>query len=318
MIKNKILGLVASVTIAGAILVGLSPHKIGDTNSSTNIQNTVLLAAPQTTTINAQNSTYNSISYNTTLNNYVSKELQNYISNTGNGGQTVQDNLYTAINPANDANELQYLNVNQYRDINEQGLSTLLENKGVFNGQAQSFINAAKKYNIDPLYLVAKSAQETGWGTTTFAKGITISQIANTNKPIYNSNGDLTGYQMINLSSPVTVYNLFGIGAYDASSSFPNKTQILGTTYAYNHGWTSVPAAIDGAAQFLSTNYLHSKTSNQITPFEIRFNPNTNEIWHQYATDINYPVEVANTMSKYMYLYNSNDTFTFSVPTFNQ
>lgn len=316
MIKNKLLGLVASITIAGVVILSLPPHNIEDTK----VQNKVLLTAPVASkdlTLTAQNSTYNTISYNTTLSNYISNELQNYISNTGEGGQTVQNNLYAAINPANDDNELQYLNVNQYRNINEDELATILQGKGVFSGQTQTFINAAKQYNIDPLYLVAKSAQETGWGTTTFAKGITISQIANTNAPIYNSNGELTGYQMINLSAPVTVYNLFGIGAYNASSSFPNKTQILGTTYAYNHGWTSISSAINGAAQFLSTNYLHSTTSNQITPFEIRFNPNTNEIWHQYATDINYPVEIANTIGKYSDLYSPGDIFTFSVPTFN-
>ena len=44
---------------------------------------------------------------------------------------------------------------------------------------------------------------------------------------------------MIKLSKPVTVYNLFGIGAKDNSSVFPNRALILGTTYAYNRGWRS-------------------------------------------------------------------------------
>ena len=45
---------------------------------------------------------------------------------------------------------------------------------------------------------------------------------------------------MIKLSKPVTVYNLFGIGAYDNLPTFTNRALILGTTYAYNKGWTSV------------------------------------------------------------------------------
>ncbi len=51
---------------------------------------------------------------------------------------------------------------------------------------------------------------------------------------------------MIPLSKPVTVYNLFGIGAKDNSSVFPNRALILGTTYAYNRGWTSIENAIKG------------------------------------------------------------------------
>ena len=120
---------------------------------------------------------------------------------------------------------------------------------------------------------------------------------------------------MIKLSKPVTVYNLFGIGAKDNSSVFPNRALILGTTYAYNRGWTSIENAIKGAAEFVSLNYVHSSRYSQNTLYKMRYNQNVSNIWHQYATTPWYASIIADIMRSYQDLYLENN-FTFDVPVF--
>ncbi|MGU8377267.1 SH3 domain-containing protein [Clostridium perfringens] len=219
------------------------------------------------------------------------------------------------INPAKATNKLQFLRIDKFRSVNVSGLSSRLSNKGVLTGQGQAFVNAAKAFNIDPIYLVAQCLHETGNGTSKLAKGVTITEIADESKPIYNGNGQLVGYHMIKLSKPVTVYNLFGIGAKDNSSVFPNRALILGTTYAYNRGWTSIENAIKGAAEFVSLNYVHSSRYSQNTLYKMRYNQNVSNIWHQYATTPWYASSIADIMRSYQDLYLENN-FTFDVPVF--
>ncbi|EGT3617722.1 cell surface protein, partial [Clostridium perfringens] len=219
------------------------------------------------------------------------------------------------INPAKATNKLQFLRIDKFRAVNVSGLSSRLNNKGVLTGQGQAFVDAARAYNIDPIYLVAQCLHETGNGTSKLAKGVTITEIADESNPIYNSYGQLIGYKMIPLSRPVTVYNLFGIGAKDNSSAFPNRALILGTTYAYNRGWTSIESAIKGAAAFVSLNYVHSSTYGQNTLYKMRYNQNIANMWHQYATTPWYASGIADIMSGYQDLYLDNN-FTFDVPVF--
>ncbi len=168
--------------------------------------------------------------YGVSLNEYIKLQQRNNPSNYS------YSEFEKYINPAKATNKLQFLRIDKFRSVNVSGLSSRLSNKGVLTGQGQAFVNAAKAFNIDPIYLVAQCLHETGNGTSKLAKGVTITEIADESKPIYNGNGQLVGYHMIKLSKPVTVYNLFGIGAKDNSSVFPNRALILGTTYAYNRG----------------------------------------------------------------------------------
>ena len=63
---------------------------------------------------------------------------------------------------------------------------------------------------------------ETNYGKSTLAKGQTM-----------------TSYKGKPLSSPVKVYNFFGIGAIDGSAN------LSGAEAAYANGWTSVESTID-------------------------------------------------------------------------
>ena len=247
--------------------------------------------------------------YGVSLNEYIKLQQRNNHSNYS------YSEFEKYINPAKATNKLQFLRIDKFRSVNVSGLSSRLSNKGVLTGQGQAFVNAAKAFNIDPIYLVAQCLHETGNGTSKLAKGVTITEIADESKPIYNGNGQLVGYHMIKLSKPVTVYNLFGIGAKDNSSVFPNRALILGTTYAYNRGWTSIENAIKGAAEFVSLNYVHSSRYSQNTLYKMRYNQNVSNIWHQYATTPWYASSIADIMRSYQDLYLENN-FTFDVPVF--
>ncbi|WP_142975582.1 SH3 domain-containing protein [Clostridium perfringens] len=247
--------------------------------------------------------------YGVSLNEYIKLQQRNNPSNYS------YSEFEKYINPAKATNKLQFLRIDKFRSVNVSGLSSRLSNKGVLTGQGQAFVNAAKAFNIDPIYLVAQCLHETGNGTSKLAKGVTITEIADESKPIYNGNGQLVGYHMIKLSKPVTVYNLFGIGAKDNSSVFPNRALILGTTYAYNRGWTSIENAIKGAAEFVSLNYVHSSRYSQNTIYKMRYNQNVSNIWHQYATTPWYASSIADIMRSYQDLYLENN-FTFDVPVF--
>ena len=221
------------------------------------------------------------------------------------------------INPAK-CHRFEFLELDKYRDINVQKLNNMLisKNAGVLKGQGQTFVNVAKKYNLDPLYFVAQSLHETGYGKSTLAKGVTITQIANTDKPIKDVNGNITGYEMISLDKPTTVYNLYGIGAQDNLPTMPNRALILGTTYAYNKGWTSVEKALDGAGDFLQSNYIHSTKYDQNTLYKIRYNPSKTYIWHQYATTPWYSRDIALFINSYKSFY-INPNFTYDKPLFD-
>ena len=234
---------------------------------------------------------------------------------------------YMDVNQAN--NKLQFLRIDTYRDIDATLLNSKLAGKGVLEGQGQNIANAAKSKNIDPVYFIAQSILETGHGKSALAQGITITEIADESKPIYKTDEEgnkildgngkeiLIGYEMIPLSQPTTVYNLYGIGAKDNLPEFTNRARILGTTYAYNKGWTSVEAAINGAASFVADNYIHSSKYNQNTVYKFRFNPSKQYIWHQYATDVAYADKVGKLMEQFKDVYTGRE-FTLDIPIFKE
>ena len=221
------------------------------------------------------------------------------------------------INPNKASNIEQFLRLDEFRNVSVSKLNSYLSNSGILAGHAKGFVDACKKFDIDPIYFIAQSIHETGHGKSKLAMGVKITEIANPNKEIRNSKGELIGYEMIKLDKPVTVYNLFGIGAYDNSKAFPNRALILGTTYAYTHGWTSVDKAIEGAAKFVSDNYINSSTYKQNTLYKMRFIPNVDLIWHQYATTPWYAKEIGDLMHEMRGMYSGKNDFVYDMPKFN-
>lgn len=204
------------------------------------------------------------------------------------------------LNPSNftksDQGMMQFLRIDKYKEgITESELNSYLNSlpnasngKNVFYNKASAFLTSAKKYNIDVTYLVSHAMWETGYGTSALAKGQTISTYKG--KKI----------------TPTTVYNFFGIGAIDKSAN------VSGAEAAYSNGWTSVEKAIDGAAKWISENYIHNEKFNQNTLYKMRFN--YDQTWHQYATDVNWANGISKIMLNMVHFYDNASNLSFEIP----
>ena len=251
--------------------------------------------------------------YPNTMKKYVAGELKEFDAIHGNKLtksqlESYSKQLSTAINPKAADTMFEFLEINKFRNVNVDELNAALENMGVFKGQGQAFVNAAKKYGMDPIYLLSQSILETNHGHSNFANGITIDSIQHITK---NKEGKIIKITNEKLSKPVTVYNFFGIGAYNSDPNYA-------LTYAYNHGWFTPADAIEGGAKMLHDDYLYNEVK-QVTPYEIRYINGTNDqMWHQYSSDIQYAQTLGELIKQYSYLYNSNDTFTFGIPKFQE
>ncbi len=205
-----------------------------------------------------------------------------------NGGMSYATESETAeyMNPNSfytDAYKYQFLDLSKPNNVSEETLNNYLADKGVMKGMGAAFIEAAKEYNVSEVYLVAHACLESGNGTSQLAIGVEV-------------NG-------------TTVYNLFGIGAYDAN---PVGN---GSQRAYSQGWTSVEAAIKGGAKWISENYVNSSDGRQNTLYKMLWNPE-NPGTHQYATDIGWAVKQAVSIEKIFSSF-TDATLSFDVPVYS-
>lgn len=222
--------------------------------------------------------TVNYVNMGMSLSKFVDLQMSTSLNVNSAGGwkPATKDELTNYMNPNNftdDAGMMQFAELNRYTedltvDQLNQYLNKMCKPGNVFHNQGASFINAAKKNNVNVLYLVAHSMLETGNGTSTLAKGV-----------MYNGK---------------KVYNFFGIGAVDGNAVNG------GAATAYKNGWTTVVAGLDGAANWISTKYIHNDQYKQYTLYSMKWSKDV--IWHQYATDIAWPSKIGNKMhdiSKY-------------------
>ena len=237
--------------------------------------------------------TFTNLQLNYTFEQHLSKQVE--VANSGynkapNGSKATRSQIEEMLNPSkilssSSYGKLQFLRIDRYTEgitaseLN-QFLNSNVSSTNVFYNKGQQFIDAAKKYNIDVMYFVAHSMWETNYGKSTLAKG----QI-------------LTSYKGKPLSSPVTVYNFFGIGAFDGSAN------LSGAETAYLNGWTTVDATIDGSAKWVAANYIHRSAYNQNTIYKMKWNNGT----HQYATDINWCNGIAGIMNKLIGYYDDQN-----------
>ncbi len=177
----------------------------------------------------------------------------------------------------------QFLDLSHANGISEEALNAFLEDKGILRGQAAAFISAAQEFGISEVYLVAHACLETGNGTSQLATGVEV-------------NGE-------------TVYNMFGIAAYDTSAIYS------GSQYAYNAGWTSPEAAIRGGAEWISTWYINSADGRQNTLYKMRWNPE-HPSEHQYATDIGWAVKQASNIERIFSNF-PDAVLSYEVPVYN-
>lgn len=259
--------------------------------------------------------------YNKSLSAYVTAEKKQHPTY---GGKSISTSTYTSyIDPSKDTtNNFQFLTLDTYREVDPTAYNNLLNSKlrsnSVLRNKGNVLIAAAKQYNIDPVYLLCQTILETGYGTSTLSQGKAITTVVSGSSVVRDNSGNVTGFKTVNgkyktsTISKKTVYNLYGIKAYDSDP------QLCGFSYAYYQGWTSVDAAIYGAAEYVSQNYIHNQTYHQNTLYKFRYNPNINYLWHEYATDPSYAKQIATIMySQFRSVYRSDVSFTYDKPQFN-
>ena len=279
--------------------------------------------------------------YNTTLNNYIKKQQAQWKTY---GEKTIDYKKYIPVT-ADNTNSFQFLRLDTYHPVNASKFSSTLQTMvskktgSVLSGKASVITNAASTYNIDPLYFLCQTIHESGYGTSTLAKGKAVTQVItgdslspkgatgtkvtafNTVSKAVKTAGEKKGkkyyevnknefYEVKNISSK-KVYNLYGIKAYD------NAPQLGGFSYAYYQGWTSVDKAIQGAAKYVSNNYIHHGTYKQNTLYKIRYSPYLQDLGHQYASDPAYAQSIGKLMNTYQSVYSSTSGFIYDTPVFN-
>ena len=207
------------------------------------------------------------------------------------------------LNPGNFTSSnrgmMQFLRLDTYKGgVSESELNSYLNSlpkvngkNTVFYNQGKTFIDAAKRYDIDLIYLVSHAMWETGYGKSVLAQGQTI-----------------TSYKGNTLPQPVTVYNFFGIGAIDKSAN------VSGAEASYSNGWTSIEKTIDGSAKWIRDNYIKSSKYNQNTIYKMKFNYDYS--WHQYATDVNWANGISGVMYKLISMYDTASNLKFEIPNY--
>ncbi|MDU3335373.1 N-acetylglucosaminidase, partial [Paraclostridium bifermentans] len=223
----------------------------------------------------------------------------------------------------------QFLRLDMYKDLTSardlnQYLAKVLKSPDTnpLTNQGQAFIDACKKYSIDPIYLVAHTMLETGYGSSKLAKGYEVVLDDNGEAIYYNKQINGKTYKFVKIkdsSTPsdvktVRVHNLFGIGAIDQAATEG------GVTTAYENGWTTPEKAIEGSAKWISNGYINRPSFKQNTLYYMRWYYDTeNGNWHQYATDIGWSKKIANLMYDMSYLYNPNNAnMVYNLPRYSE
>ena len=162
--------------------------------------------------------------------------------------------------------------------------STASGRAGMLAGKGQAFIDAARRYGVNEVYLLSHAILESGWGTSTLAKGYA-----------YDGKTLVAG----KVWPKGTYYNFYGIGAYDSSPLSG------GRALSIKNGWDSPEKAIDGAARWIATNYLNN-AFGQNTLYKMRWNymeyARYGSVGHQYATDRDWAIKIATQMDA-IYIY---------------
>ncbi|MCB2293915.1 SH3 domain-containing protein, partial [Clostridium algoriphilum] len=195
------------------------------------------------------------------------------------------------LNAQSTEQKYQFLKLNYSDGISASDINSVVQGKGVLNQKGQALLDSCKASDVNPAYLISQAFLETGYGNSNLANGIIVTQV--NGKPV----------------TPKVVYNLFGIGALDAS---PVR---LGSEYAYNNSWFSVDQAIAGGANWISKYYINNTTNKQNTLYKMRWNPYTTGT-HQYATDIGWASKQTRNIKAIMDKF-SNANLYFEVPQYS-
>ena len=198
------------------------------------------------------------------------------------------------MNPSNfinDVSKYMFMKLNYVDGIPMSVINEVIQGRGILSGKGNAFLEGAKKYNVNVMYLLSHARLETGNGTSTLSNGVLVTEVDGV--PV----------------EPRVVYNMYGVGAIDSD---PLRG---GSEYAYKQGWFTPELAISEGASWISKNYINSTKYNQNTLYKMRWNMSSTSIgWHQYASDIAWAEKQARIMAPY--LEKCGVAFEFDIPTF--
>lgn len=207
-------------------------------------------------------------------NPYITSSWQEVLSYLAPDHLVTKDGGYYALADIRGYSGLTADQLNFYIASTEKGRA------GNLKGMGACFVSAAKKYNLNEMYLLAHAILESGWGTSELASGYAYNGLTPVGGKVYPAG---------------TYYNFYGIGAYDDSPLSG------GRSLAIQNGWNSPQAAIEGAALWIALNYANRSDYPQVTLYDMRWDParsaNTGKrSWHQYATSITWASSIGRVM----------------------
>ncbi len=162
-------------------------------------------------------------------------------------------------NSANYSDVFQFMQLS-YADCSTASIKKMASNTFLNNDfYINTLIDAAKKYNVNPYYLVGRILQEQSKNGSALSDG-------------KGYNGQYVGY-----------YNVFNIGA---SGNGKNTIILNGLKRAQAKGWNSIEKAITGGTEVIAESYI---SKGQDTLYFQKFdveNSDGNLYWHQYMQNI--------------------------------
>ena len=246
----------------------------------------------------------NYVGYSNTLDYYVDRQFNNGGNSNWDGTSVTRDQIAYYMNPDNFINQsngkYMFLKLSYTDGITVDDLNKVLSGKGILQGKGSVFLEAGRRNNINPIYLVAHALLETGNGSSQLANGVLVTSI--------HSEFGNDSSTMIDVADKKT-YNMFGIGAYDRAAL------MWGSEKAYSEGWFTVDDAIIGGAAWIGKGYIASSTYKQNTLYKMKWNFDV--IWHEYATDIGWAYKQTN-MIKTLVDQMDNPVLCFEVPSFKK
>jgi beta-N-acetylglucosaminidase len=178
--------------------------------------------------------------------------------------------LKTVLNPKN-GSAYKFLDLRKLTGSSASDLNTFISSygsDGKLAGLGSAFTAAAKKYQVNEVYLLSHAILESGWGKSTLAMGYKY------------KGGKIDGKYY----KKGTYYNFYGIGAYDSSPlSGGRKMAII-------NGWNTPKKAVAGAAKWITEHYIYADEYAQPTLYAMKWDLARTKAekgygWHQYATD---------------------------------
>lgn len=237
--------------------------------------------AIKTIIVNVDNKVLSYVEYDMTVDEFARSQFERnsvvYYSD-GQWRKASKEMIEYYLNPENFIYDqegiYQFLTLNYVEGMSESDVNKILENKGILHGKGQAILEGAKKYNVNPAYLIAHTILETGHGSSKLAKGIKVTTVE--------------GKKV----EPKIVYNMYGIQAIDADA---NK---YGSEFAYKQGWFTPEKALTEGAEWVGSNYINNEKFEQNTLYKMRWNKDY--IWHQYATDVKWAANQIDNIKKYL------------------